>query len=149
MPSRNLTEPRLVDRPLAHHPRVELNLAKCALVTRQILLQNRRQRLSLLRTQINPLKIPQLNFVLALLLQRAEDKEEVPDVDAHLHAVRVGLAIILCDRKLNVRLRWIDHGSGSVAGRCTGGKEREYYGLKNVQAIELHTSILAKRVQSG
>src|SRR5882762_4071864 len=109
----------LVDRPPAHHPRVELNLAKRALVTRQILLQNRRQRLCLLRTQIDSLKVPQLHFVLALLLQRAEDKEEVPNVDAHLHAVGVGLAIILRSRKLNVRLRWIDHGSGSVAvHRC-------------------------------
>src|SRR3984893_7729186 len=90
---------RLADEPLAHwparrHPRIQLDLAESIFVARDVLLQQSEQCLGLLRTQIDPLKIPNLHLGFALLLQSAEDQEKVPDVHTHLHAVGVAFAVV-------------------------------------------------------
>src|ERR1700736_2195440 len=81
------TPRELMHRPLRSHARVKLNLPESAFVTRHVLLQKSEQCLSLLGAHINPLEILDLNVGLSLLLQCAEDQEEVPDIDPHLHAV--------------------------------------------------------------
>jgi hypothetical protein len=81
-------------RPGRIHARIEFDLAKRAFVSGNILLQEAKQRLGLLRTQVDALKILDFNLALALLLKRSENQEEIPDVDSHLHAVGVGFAII-------------------------------------------------------
>jgi len=83
----------LVHWPGRCHSRIQLYLSKGAFVAGDILLQQSQQRLRLLRAQINPLEISDFDLRLSLLLQRAEDEEEVPYVHAHLHAVRIILAV--------------------------------------------------------
>ena len=78
---------------LRTHARVKLDLAESAFVTAHVLLQKSQQRLSLLRAQINSLEVLDLHLRFGLLLQRTEDQEEVPDIDPHLHAVGIILAI--------------------------------------------------------
>ena len=81
-------------RRLRTHPRVKLNFPESVFVTYNVLLQKTEQCLSLLGAQINALEVLDLNVGLGLLLQCAEDQEEVPDIDAHLHAVSVIFAVI-------------------------------------------------------
>lgn len=76
------------------HARVELDFTKRSLVARHILLKKSQQCLRLLRTQIDSLEIADLHVRLTLLLQCAKNKKKVPDIDPHLHAVRVVLAIV-------------------------------------------------------
>ena len=83
----------LVDRPRRIHPGIEFDLAKGVFVLDNVLLKNRKQRLRLLRTDVDSLKICDFDLGLALLLQGAEDQEEVPDVDADLNAIGVVLAV--------------------------------------------------------
>jgi hypothetical protein len=83
----------LVDRPRRIHPGIEFDLAKGVFILNDVLLKNREQRLRLLRTDVDSLKICDFDLRLALLLQGAEDQEEVPNVDADLHAVGVVLAV--------------------------------------------------------
>jgi len=78
---------------LRTHARVKLDLPESALVAAHVLLQKSQQRLSLLRAQINSLEVLDLHVGFGLLLQRAEDQEEVPDIHPHLHAVGVILAV--------------------------------------------------------
>src|ERR1039457_6377963 len=66
--------------------RIEFDLAKCGFVIRHVLLQERHQRLRLLRTQINPLKIVELNLGFRALLHSAKDEEEIPHVNPDLPA---------------------------------------------------------------
>src|ERR1700739_2425491 len=84
---------RSVHRPLRRHARIQFDLAKGAFVPGYILLQEAEQRLGLLRAQIDSLKVTDVDLGLCLLLQRAEDQEKIPYVDAHLHAVGIILAI--------------------------------------------------------
>src|SRR5215469_5282694 len=92
--------------------RVELDLAKRALVIRDVLLQDGGQRLGLLWAKINPLKVAYLDLILRLLLHGAENQEEVPHVDPHLHAVSVGLAIVGRDDDIEIGLSRDDHDVG-------------------------------------
>ena len=96
-------------RSLRHHTRIEFDLAKGALVSGNVLLQESEQGLRLLRAEIDPLEILDLDLRFGLLLQGAKHKEEIPDVDAHLHAVGVALAIIFGVDQLQIGLRWNRH----------------------------------------
>lgn len=89
--------------------RVELDLAEGALVIGDVLVQDRGERFGLLRTEINPLKIPDFNLIFRLLLHGAEHQEEVPYIDPHLHTVGVGFAIIRCTGYGEIRLSGDDH----------------------------------------
>src|SRR5258708_6645513 len=84
----------LVHRPLRTHTRVELDLAEGGLVSRNVLLQESKQRFGLLRAQVNALHITNLHMRFGLLLEGSEDQKEVPDIHTHLHAVGVILAVI-------------------------------------------------------
>src|SRR6266576_1837913 len=98
------------------HARVELDFAKSAFITGNILLQNRGQRLSLLRAQIDALKIEHLDLVLGLLLESAEHQEEIPHVYSYLNAIGVALPVLRTVGQLDVRLRWNSHRVHSVMG---------------------------------
>src|SRR5579862_1999648 len=114
--SRGARSPCLMDLPAAHgHARVEFDLAECALVARYVLLQDCEQRFSLLRAQVNPLEISDLNLSFALLLQCAEDQEEIPDVHAYLHAVGIVFPVVRSVHQFNAGLSWSRHTSISVA----------------------------------
>lgn len=79
-------------------------IAERALVARDILLQQPEQSLGLLRAEVDTLKVANLHLGFGLLLQGAEDHEEVPDIDSHLHAVGVGFAVIGSIDQLDVGL---------------------------------------------
>ena len=68
------------------------------------------QSLRLLWTQIDPLEISDFDLCLSLLLQCAEDQEEVPYIHAHLHAVRIVLAIGRITDQFDIGLCRIIHG---------------------------------------
>jgi hypothetical protein len=87
------TAPKLMHWSLRAHAWVELDFSEGALVTGHILLQKSQQRLSLLRAEVNALEVLDLDMALGLLLQRAENQKEVPDIDPHLHAVGVAFAV--------------------------------------------------------
>src|SRR5438876_5390435 len=106
----------LVDRAGSHHTRVELDFAERAFISSHILLQDCRQSFRLLRAQIDTLEIADFHLGFALLLQGTEYQEEIPDVDPHLHAVGVVLAILGSVDQFDVGLSWIRHRKLSVAG---------------------------------
>ena len=89
-----LSNPGLVYGPRGTHARIEFDLTKSSLVARYVLLKKSQQCLRLLRAQIDALKITDLYVRLALLLQGAKNKKKVLDIDPHLHAVRIVLAIV-------------------------------------------------------
>ena len=99
----------LVHRPGSRHTGIKLDLAECAFVAGDVLLQNRHQCFGLLRAQIDALKILYLDLAFALLLQGSEDQKEIPDIDSHLHAVGIGLTILRGVHQLDIGLRWIVH----------------------------------------
>ena len=94
----------LVHRPRRVHPRVEFDLSERTFVTGDILLQKPEQCLGLLRTEVDALEVANLDLIFGLLLQGAEDHEEVPDIHPHLHAVGIGFAVIGRIDQLDVRL---------------------------------------------
>src|SRR5579862_5790326 len=107
------TRESLVDRTGAGpDTRIELDLAKGIFVVHQVLLQDGVQRLGLLRTQVHALKIAHVHASFVLLLQRPEHQKKVPDVDPHLHAIGVVLAVVGSVRQLKCRLR--DGGLGRI-----------------------------------
>src|SRR5579864_988218 len=85
--------------------RLQLDLAEGGLILRHVLLQNVRQRFGLLRAQENALKILDADGVRRSLVHGSEQQEEIPQADAHLHAVGVMLAVVGGARKLDLRLR--------------------------------------------
>src|SRR5437016_14537959 len=89
---RHVSITTLVHRP-GRHTWIELDFPEGAFVAGNILLQQPQQRLRLLRAQINPLEIADLDLRFTLLLQRAENEEKVPDVHPHRHAVRIILSV--------------------------------------------------------
>src|ERR1700722_16066957 len=103
--------PTLMHRPARPHARIELDLPERALVASDILLQQSQQCLGLLRTQIDPLKIADFDLGFRLLLQRTENQKEVPNIDAHLHAVRVAFPVVWIAHQLQIRLRWNAHST--------------------------------------
>ena len=99
----------LVYRACWRHARVEFDFAEGAFVARYILLEKSKERFRLLRADINALKITNLYLSFALLLQGAEDHEEIPDIHPHLHAVGIIFAIVGAVRQLNIRLWRSNH----------------------------------------
>ena len=95
-------------------PGIKLDLTKRALVVRHVLLQNCRQRLGLLRAEINALKISHFHLIFGLLLHGAENQEKIPDIHSNLHAVGVGFPVIRSIGNGKIRLRGDDHGAPSV-----------------------------------
>ena len=100
--------------------RIKLDLPKRALVIRNILLQDREQRLGLLRAQINALKISHFHLIFRVLLHGAEHEEKVPDIHSHLHAVGVSLSIFGSIDDVEIWLRGIHHGAHSVTEAVPG-----------------------------
>ncbi len=80
-------------RALGSHARVQFDLTECRFVAGDVLLQKAEQGFGLLRAQIDALKIADFHVSLGLLLQCAEDEKKVPDIDAHLHAIGITLAV--------------------------------------------------------
>ena len=95
-------------------PGIKLDLTKRALIFRHILLQNCRQRLGLLRAEINALKISHFHLRFRLLLHGAKDQEKIPDIHSHLHTVGVSFPIIRSIGDVKIRLRGGNHGALSV-----------------------------------
>src|SRR5205807_7545483 len=92
------------------HARIKLDLTECALVPTHILLQQSQQRFRLLWAQIDALEILDLDLSFGLLLQRAENQKEIPDVDPHLHAIGIVLAVRGVIYQFDVRLARKAHG---------------------------------------
>ena len=107
------------------HVRIKLDLAEGAFVIGDVLMQDRCQRLRLLWTQIDTLKIAHFNLILGLLLHGAKNQKEVPDADPHLHAVGIGFAIIGSIDQIKIRLRRCDHKPSSLMGITAKRKWRE------------------------
>jgi hypothetical protein len=107
------------------HVRIEFDLAEGAFVIGHVLMQDRRQRLRLLRAQIDTLKIAHFDLILSLLLHGAENQKEVPDADADLNAISVGFAIFGSIDQIKIRLRRCDHKPPSLMGITAKRKWRE------------------------
>ena len=88
----------------ARSARIEFDLAEGGFVIRHVLLQKRHERLCLLRTEINSLKIMQLDLRFEALLHGAEDEKEIPHVDADLHTVGIGVAVVGGLDEFHIRL---------------------------------------------
>jgi hypothetical protein len=98
------------------HAGIEFDLTERAFIIGHILVEDRRQRLGLLRAQIDSLKVAHLYLILRLLLHGAEDEKKVPDVHADLHAVGVGFPILGSVHNAEIRLSRIDHHGSQFNG---------------------------------
>ena len=95
---------------------VQFDFPEGVFVARNILLQDCHQGLGLLRTEVDSLKIADLDLAFVLLVQGSENEEEIPDIYPHLHAVGIVLAIVgRIDQVYGVLLRNICHKKISVA----------------------------------
>src|SRR5258708_13054164 len=83
-----------VHRTSRTHARIELDFAECAFVTGDVLLQESKQSLCLLRAQVDALEVADLDLGFGLLLQRAEDEQEIQDVHTHLHLIGIFLLVV-------------------------------------------------------
>lgn len=86
------------------HARVKFDLTERAFVPGDVLLQQSKQCLCLLRAQVDALEVANLDLGFGLLLQRAEDEKEIPDVHPHLHAIGVVLLVVGSIVELYIRL---------------------------------------------
>ncbi len=86
------------------HSRIELYLSESRFISGDVLLQQSEQRFCLLGAEIDSLEISNLHLRFGLLLQGAEGEKEIPDVHAHLDAIRVILAIARVVGQFHVRL---------------------------------------------
>jgi hypothetical protein len=109
---------------------IQLDLTEGGFVAGDVLLQDGHQRLRLLRTEIDALKVPHIHLALGLLLQSSEYEEEIPHVDPHLDAIRVILPVVFGVHKADVRLRWSCHRQVSLAGERQGMKGSPAAGRK-------------------
>src|ERR1700751_5911271 len=109
-------------RTALHHARIELDFAECAFISGDIVLENAQQGLGLLGAQIDSLEILNFDLSLALLEQRPEDQEKIPDIYPNLHAIRVVFPIIAGICQLYIGRYWIGHRAISVAV-CHGGRK--------------------------
>ncbi len=85
---------------------IKLDLAERRLIVVDVLLEDTHERFGLLGAEIDALEVAYFNFGLALLLQSAEDQEEVPDAYSYLNAVGVLLGVLRSVDHLDGRLRW-------------------------------------------
>lgn len=104
-----------MDRPARHHSRIKFDLAKCVLITHYVLLQDGKQRFCLLRAQVNALEILHLNLSLALLLESAENQEEIPHIYTNLNTVRISFPVVRGVNHFDIGLSRNRHKSCSVA----------------------------------
>lgn len=93
-----------MDRAARLHARIEFDLAECGLILRHILLQNRQQRLCLLRAYVDTLEICYFDLVFRLLLQSPKYQEKIPHVNPDLNTVGVLLTVIRRVDQLDIRL---------------------------------------------
>src|SRR5215472_6104200 len=92
------------------HGGIELDFAEGLFVLDHVLLQDGHQRFGLLRAQVDSLEVLHLHLACALRLHAAEDQQEVPNADAHLHGVGVALAVFGGVDEVNVGLGRNGHG---------------------------------------
>src|SRR5581483_7001914 len=83
----------LVDRSSGVHPGIKLDFPKGILVLHDVLLQNGKQGLGLLRADIHSLKIRDLDLRLAVLLQGSKHQKKIPDIHPDLNAVGIVFAV--------------------------------------------------------
>ncbi len=95
----------LVNLAAGSHARVKFDFAEGGFVAVDVLLQQSEQRLGLLRTQVDALKITDLDLSFTLLLNGAKNEEKVPDIHSHLHAVGIGFPVIGSIGQLDIGLR--------------------------------------------
>lgn len=99
-----MSDATLVNWTLRPHSWIKLDFAEGTLISRYILLQQSKQSFCLLRAEIDALEISDLDLRFGLLLQGAKCEEEIPDINAHLDAVGIVLAVRGVVRKLHVGL---------------------------------------------
>src|ERR1700681_537257 len=129
----------------ARGARFKFDLAERGLVVGHVLLQERHERLGLLRAEINPLKVSQFHLRLRALLHRPENEEEIPDIHPDLHAVGVGLAVIGGLHELHIR--WVPciHVS-----QCNAGTDyRAKYTAKFQSKAGSHTAATRRSASSS
>src|SRR4029077_14685737 len=115
---------------------IKFDLAERGLVVGHVLLQERHERLGLLRAQINSLKVSQFHLRLRALLHRGENEEEIPDIHPDLHAVGVGFAVIGGLHELHIRLVPCIHVSQCNAGQSTEQSTEQSTGQSTEQSAE-------------
>ena len=76
--------------------RLQADFAESGFVLADILIENVRQRLGLLRTQENALVVVNGDAIRRVLIDGAEEQEKIPQTDPHLDAVGVGFPIVGC-----------------------------------------------------
>src|SRR6266853_1526805 len=118
----------------ARSARIKLDLAKRGFIVSYILLQQRHQGFSLLRTEINSLKVSQFHLCLGTLLHGPEDEKKIPDVYANLHAVRIGFAVVGGLHEFHIRLVRRIHTSKCNA--CRGESKVRGTGCCSTPAID-------------
>src|SRR5579864_4707651 len=94
--------------------RFQPDLAESGLVLVDVLLQHVQKRFGLLRADVDALKVLDGDVIGSSLVHTAEQKEEIPQVYAHLHAVRVAFTVIGRAIELDFGSRRLRH-SFSVA----------------------------------
>ena len=87
------------------HPGIQFDLAEGGLVAGDVLLEQSKESLGLLRAHVDTLKVTNLDLSFALLLYRAENKEEIPHIHSHLHAISIGFPIFGGIGQLDIGLR--------------------------------------------
>src|SRR5258708_2805183 len=122
----------LVHRAGRAHSRIKLDLAEGAFVVGHILVQDGREGLRLLRTQVNTLKISHLNLIVCLLLHGPEHQKKVPDIDPYLHAVGISLAIVGGIDHIEIRLCGNNHKALSLAGMREEGKSALHFWIRSL-----------------
>lgn len=118
--------------------RVELDFAEGAFVVGDVLLEQRHERLRLLRAQINSLEVMKFDLRFRALLHGAEDEKEIPDIDADLHAVGVRLAVFGRLNELNIGLILRIHERKFTLGGADGAKKGERPDGKRLVPTRLH-----------
>ena len=141
-----------IHRSLLGKLRIQLDLSECVLILGNVLLENHEQGLGLLRTEIDALKICNLDFFRRLCPQCAECEKEVPNADAYLDAVRVAFAIIISSSEFYARWLWRHrHESFTVEDESEGlgyAKKSRQLSALSFQlrpVLESMTDVLRKR----
>src|SRR5579871_5132320 len=88
---------------------LQLNFTEGGFVLRDVLLEDVQKGFRLLRADINSLKIMYSDGVGTGLIDPAEHQQEVPQIDADLHAVSVIFPIFGRIDQLDLWRRWLTH----------------------------------------